>query len=407
MGLAHGLRAQLLAIEPRPPRNVMVTKLPDQPTSEVIDVGLLDFDRRNPRFPPKIAEGPTKVLLERFIRDERLLEIVDSIADSGYFPGEPLLVVPNGKRYTVVEGNRRLAALKLLVGEMKPPEGRLSIEAAIKNAHNRPDKVPCLVFKKEDQIVRYLGFRHITGIKAWSALQKARYMERLYEERYSGVDAEEGLRLLARETGSRASYLGQMLTALALYEVAESDNFFGLDVDTDAIDFSILATALSYSSIVDYLGLKSRTNASLEGLKKSNLKNLFLWLFVAKGNQKTIVGESRNLKKLAAVVSSSVAVKELLSEGRLDEAFEYSKGPGVALSEALNNAERRVTTAWQWIPKVTDLTAEHQERSENIVRVATSVRSAIQTRRDAEAVPAPISRPTTGAKRTVSKRRKV
>lgn len=360
----------------------MATKPQDQPVSDLLDVSLLDFDRRNPRFPPHIAEGPVQQLLERFVRDERLLEIIESIGDSGYFPGEPLLVVPDKKRYTVVEGNRRLAALKLLSGELEAPEGRISVENAVEKAQLRPEKVPCLIFKKEDQILRYLGFRHITGIKSWSALQKARYMQRLLEDKYAAAPQDEALRLLARETGSRASYLGQMLTALSLYEVAEEENFFKLDIDTDSIDFSVLATALSYANIVEYLGLKSRTDARVGGLNKGNLKNLFLWLFVAKSNQKSVVGESRNLKKLAAVVASSVAVKELLKEGRLDEAFEFSKGPAVALTESLTHAQRRLDTAWQWLPKVSDFNEEHQERSENIVRVASSVRSAIQTRRD-------------------------
>lgn len=87
--------------------------------SELLPVARLNFDRNNPRFPPKIAQGPVEDLLQRFVRDERLLEIIESIGNHGYFPGEPLLVVPEaGSDYRVVEGNRRLAALKLLVGEL-------------------------------------------------------------------------------------------------------------------------------------------------------------------------------------------------------------------------------------------------------------------------------------------------
>lgn len=380
----------------------MPTKPHEQPVSTLIEVRKLDFDRRNPRFPSHIAEGPIEVLLERFVRDERLLEIIDSIGDSGYFPGEPLLVVPNKSRYTVVEGNRRLAALKLLTGELEAPEGRISIETAVENATVRPERVPCLVFQQEDQILRYLGFRHITGIKSWSALQKARYMQRLMTDNYEDEEPEEALRLLARETGSRASYLGQMLTALALYEMAEAENFFGLEIESDSIDFSVLATALSYSNVVDYLGLESRSSTSVEGVKRAHLKNLFLWLFVVKSNKKSIVGESRNLKKLAAVVASPVAVKELLAEGRLDEAFEFSKGPGVALTESLVHAERRMNAAWQWIPKVEDLEEVHQEKAEAIVRVSNSVRTAIQSRRDSEALPPP--RPKPAAKKLVARR---
>lgn len=354
---------------------------PPQPEQLFLNVSLLDFDKKNPRFPPEIAEGSEELLLERFVRDERLLEVIDSIGDQDYFPGEPLLVVPRAKnRYTVVEGNRRLAALKLLTGELDPPEGRISIENAIKSATYRPQSVPCLLFKKENQILRYLGFRHITGIKSWSALQKARYVQRLRNENYGELSYADGLKLLARETGSKPSYMGQMLTALALYERAERENFYELELDSNDIDFSVLSTALSYSNIIIYLGLEGRTDIEQTNLNVKHLKNLFLWLFVTRSNQKSVVGESRNLKKLAAVVASPTAVKELLKDGILDEAFEYSKGPATALTEALTHAEKRLNTAWQWIPKVSDLNQDHQDRSENIARTAKAVRSAIESR---------------------------
>jgi hypothetical protein len=149
----------------------------DKPESTRIKVGLLDFDPENPRFPPEVANGPIENLIERFVRDERLQEVVTSIADQGYFEGEPLLVTKHGSRYNVIEGNRRLAALKLLTRQVAVPEGRPSIEEVVENADHRPTEVPCLVFEDGTQVLRYLGFRHITGIKSWSSLQKARYLK--------------------------------------------------------------------------------------------------------------------------------------------------------------------------------------------------------------------------------------
>ena len=106
----------------------------DQPTREYLSVAALDFDPQNPRFPDVVNSGPVNELIERFIRDERLLEIITSIADQGYFDGEPLLVVNTGQgRYHVIEGNRRLAALKLLTSELPVPPGRTSIEATTRS----------------------------------------------------------------------------------------------------------------------------------------------------------------------------------------------------------------------------------------------------------------------------------
>ncbi len=357
------------------------TQQDNPPGRQDIDVSRLDFDKSNPRFPKDIAEGPVSLLIERFVRDERLLEIIDSIGDQGYFMGEPLLVVPSGKKkFVVVEGNRRLAALKLLCREAEAPAGRISIEKAVNEAANRPDKVPCLVFENEDQILRYLGFRHITGIKSWSALQKARYIKRLQDTHYEKFARPEALRLLARATGSKAPYIGQVLTSLSLYEAAEAHDFYGLGIEPDDIDFSVLSTALSYSNIVEYLGLDSKSNVDLDDVNPRKLRNLFQWLFVAQSNQKTIVGESRNLKKLAAIVAEPEAVKELLKDGRLDEAYELSKGPATALSEAMSVAQRRLDAALRLLQKIPVVEANHLDKAEEIYRTAGSLRGAVKMR---------------------------
>lgn len=340
--------------------------------SVMLSVESLDFDPSNPRFPPKIAQGPVEDLLQRFVRDERLLEVIESIGNHGFFPGEPLLVVPEGNRFRVVEGNRRLAALKLLVGELPLPAGRTTIKNAVDAAEFRPAEVPCLAFDDEKEILRYLGFRHITGIKSWGALQKARYAARMYEK-YSSLPEDEGLRLLARETGSRKDTVGQMLTALKLYDRAEERNFFGLQIVPEQVEFSVLGTTLSYSALTDFLGLESRNDLKVKGLNESSLKDLFDWLFVVEGRSKPIVTESRNLRKLAAVVSSGTAIKELRNTGNLDQAYELSSGPEEALASSLKTALRRLETAQGLVPKVPKIGEEHVDLAGDIDAAASAV----------------------------------
>lgn len=347
---------------------------PSAAKSEMLRVADLRFDRNNPRFPPEVAQGTPADLMQRFVRDERLLEIIESIGNHGFFPGEPLLVVPleDEEGYRVVEGNRRLAALKLLVRALEPPEGRPSIEEAVEAAKFRLASVPCLVFDDENEILRYLGFRHITGIKAWSALQKARYAKRMYQK-YKNLPEDEGLRLLARETGSRRDTVGQMLTALKLYDRAEAKNFFGLRILPEQIEFSVLATALSYSALTEYLGLESRYDFKVKGLEENSLKDLFDWLFVVEGRSKPIVAESRNLRKLAAVVSSNLAIKELRKSGDLNHAFALSSGPEEALNDGLRTALKRLVSAQELVPKVSKITDEQRDLAEDLVNAANAV----------------------------------
>lgn len=364
----------------------LLTTEHQKPKPDRIKVAWLDFDPENPRFPPEIAGGPVDDLVERFVRDERLLEITASIADQGYFEGEPLLVTKHGNRYHVIEGNRRLAALKLLAQQVDVPEGRLSIEGVVENAKHRPDEVPCLVFADGSQVLRYLGFRHITGIKSWSSLQKARYLKRLKTTFYQGMDGKDLLSRLAREIGSRSDYVGQMLAALNVYEHAEKHQFYEVKgLDPEEIDFSVLATGLSYSNISDFIGLDSRQDMVGGNISDENLKNLLFWMFVARGDQKSILGESRNLKRLAAVVESPDARAILIKEGNLDSAYQLSKGPAQALNLALKNIEKRLKDAWDWMPLIDMPEPGDDERADGIRKLSTQLRDAIRAKHTEDA----------------------
>ena len=350
------------------------------PSSRRLGVASLDFDPQNPRFSPEIAADKEN-LMERFIRDERLAEIVASIADQGYFEGEPLLVTPHKGRYLVIEGNRRLAALKLLTRTEQVPEGRNAIDDIVENAVHRPSEVPCLVFQNSNQVLRYLGFRHITGIKSWNPLQKARYLKRLKTQFHSGTADTALLQRLAREIGSRADYVGQILAALNVYEWAERENFYNVPgLNPEEIDFSVLSTALSYSSITEYIGLSGRQDLEGKGLNAPHLKNLLSWMFVATANQRSILGESRNLKKLAAVVESPEAIKVLNKDGNLDSAFQLSKGPALALTLELKAIEKRLEDLWSWLTQIDTPEPGDDGRADNIRKLALQIRDAIKAK---------------------------
>ena len=93
-----------------------------QPRSITPAVDQLDFDPENPRFYDSVGanDGDARAI-QRMLEQENLEELVGSIGNQGFFAGEPLLVTPNPKsegRWIVVEGNRRLAALRVLTGQI-------------------------------------------------------------------------------------------------------------------------------------------------------------------------------------------------------------------------------------------------------------------------------------------------
>lgn len=222
----------------------------DQKTTILVPVKNLRFDPDNPRLPSTVNGNKESEVIEWMLDDATLPELMAAIGEQDYFPGEPLLVVPADQRkddiYTVVEGNRRLAAVKLLQNPGLAPMGSKKVQIISDEAKKRPGELPALVFDKRDDILRYLGYRHVTGIKEWNPLAKARYLEQL-AQKSKGPYSKKKFQAMARTIGSHWDYVARLLTGLAIYKLMESRSFFGIQgLDENDIEFAVLTTALSY-----------------------------------------------------------------------------------------------------------------------------------------------------------------
>lgn len=346
----------------------------------------LEFDPENPRFYRLNNTSDVESIVEEMLDNEGAQNLMLSIGQKGYFAGEPLLVVSEDGNapFTVVEGNRRLAAVKLLNGEISPPARRkISISQIRAEAKitEFPIELPCLVYSSRRDVLRYLGYRHITGIQEWDALSKARYLAELRDNFYSDTPKAEQLKSLANEIGSRSDYVAQLLTALNLYIRAEStQGFFGLPLTAKDVEFSYITTALNYSSICDWLGLTNKGDVEMPGLREENLKRAFGWFFSKDQIGRTVLGESRNLSDLAAVVRNPEAVKVLLETNQLAEAYLYSDGPQQALENAMQAALDRVNTVWRMVPSSNPVNSTHLEMAKKLAEQSRLVRTAIESK---------------------------
>lgn len=310
-----------------------------------IPIAQLDFDPENPRF----YDGTRTHQIEdesikRMMEQENIDELVSSIGNQGFFPGEPLLVAPDPHgqpgRYIVVEGNRRLAALRVLNGMVPRTLLTKSLSDAVATASEKPDAVECFQFPTRKEVLKYLGFRHISGPRRWEPLSKARYLADLIRNFYAHLDLEAQLRAVAKDIGSRRDYVAQLLTALNLYDRARHARFYDLQrVEESDISFSLLSTALSYTNIVTFLNLPRRDAVSVDAVNDAHAKELLSWMFAQNERGETVLGESRRLKQLSAVVGSERAVTELRKHHDLDQAYVYTSGPTEAFHKLLASIE--------------------------------------------------------------------
>ncbi len=320
----------------------------EEKTTKPISIDDLKFDPENPRLPSGINGHKEPEVLQWMLSDATILELMGAIGVRGYFAGEPLLVVPESKqqgRYIVVEGNRRLAAVKLLREPKLAAIRQKAVQKISDEAHNRPDELPVLEFAKRDEIILYLGYRHVTGIKEWDPLAKARYLDQL-ALKTKGPYSQKKFQELARAIGSHWDYVARLLTGLAIYRLIEKKNFFDIEnLDENTIDFAVLTTALSYENIVRFLGLESATEPGIKGLKGSELEELTIWLFEEDENGQTRLGESRNLKNLNRIVANTAALKAFRAGYSIHQADLLAGAPKEIFQSALHDSKKSLETA--------------------------------------------------------------
>ncbi len=258
-------------------------------------------------------------------------ELIDSIGKNGFFPSEPIILVENNSRYKVLEGNRRVSALKLLYTPELAKSLSPKLLVSIENAVHKPTQIPSLITTKNDkEVYKFLGFRHITGVKNWNALEKARYLYKLKEDLINDDNDIEINKLyseLAKSIGSRSDYVRRILTSYKLYLYIETEKFFEIDGLNDTnFHFVNLSDSLNRTNISKFLGVNYKLDNPIEEIEKVHLKEWTKWLFEKSAQYTTRVkGTSTQLSMLDDIVENTTALQAFRDGKTLNEAIYLTK----------------------------------------------------------------------------------
>lgn len=323
-----------------------------------IELDKLAFDPDNPRLPSTFvwSQNDESPIVSWLVHNANLVELLESIASQGFFNGEPILGYKDGDKYVVVEGNRRLGAVKLFNHPDLSDYKKRKIEEVIKDAIVQPPtKIPFIEYEKREEILDYLGYRHITGIKSWGALAKAKYLSQMREKLLSEKpnlinDIQSQLKFLAKEIGTNGNYVGRLLTGLTLYKIIEENDFYGLsEVDEESLNFSLLTTALSYKNIASFLGLNDSKDLDAGDLNVKNLQRLVSWVYKKNEADVTRLEDSRNLSMLAKVVSNDKALTKFSSgDMKISEAVLLTDHPDEIVNKSLDAVFKNARIALEY-----------------------------------------------------------
>lgn len=145
------------------------------------------LDPQNPRLPDGTSndkEAINRLLAEGY---NQLLALARDLVDRGEAnPTELPIVLKDGTKYVVLEGNRRFAALKLL-GDPKLADDaahQLAFARAGRKGKQPPKTIYCAVAEGREDADPWITLRHTgandgVGVRVWSAEQTARHRTRM------------------------------------------------------------------------------------------------------------------------------------------------------------------------------------------------------------------------------------
>jgi hypothetical protein len=251
-----------------------------------IPVDSLLLDVENPRHEKVQTQGQA---IDAIIEDQgaKLVRLAADIAKNGLSPIDRLLVVKNrGKKtYTVVEGNRRITAIKLLrnpdLAAGSPFEKEFRELVAV---HEIPSEADCAVAPSREaarhwQELRHTGEAEGVGVVRWAALQSNRFKERPGSQAAKAIAFIEAVRpaypknvdiqeLLTKVANERLTTLGRVVAD------PEFKSLVGLVETSAGLEFHYTASALE--SLIERLLDDIAGEYSVTKLKTKPLRSQYL-----------------------------------------------------------------------------------------------------------------------------------
>ena len=274
-------------------------------------------------------------------------EIVLSIKASGFFEHEPLIAIEEEGKKIVIEGNRRLAAVKcILQPELADYIGinknLLIVEPSVRASLST---LPVIIVNERKDAWKFIGFKHINGPAKWGSYAKAQYISQIKNE--YGITLED----IASQIGDTHRTVQKLYQGLQVIEQAERlRKFDRTDIPSNRLYFSHLYTGLTYDGFKEFLGLKDVSEELQNPVPKEktdSLEELLTWIFGSKKKEMEPVIQSQNpdLRLLESVLKNTEAIYALRDNVPLRQAYELSQPKNETFEQNLLEAKRALQKA--------------------------------------------------------------
>lgn len=312
-----------------------------------VDVDNLLLDPHNPRLVEYLVDSaPSQEDLLKILWQQMAVdELAMSIASSGYFEYEPLFVAREGGKSYVVEGNRRLAAVRLLLDSQLQKKLRATDLPKLTPSVRASLRTLPVIYTTREAVWQYLGFKHVNGPAKWDSFAKAEYIAEVH------LGFKVPLEDIARQIGDKHRTVQRLYRALMVIRQAERSGVYHReDRYKGHFSFSHLYTGLDYEGISSFLKLKSESDELRTPVPKNRLPQLgelCRWLYGDRSLDERPKVESQNphLRQLDEVLKSQEATDSLRAGLPLSVALEVSYGDERVFEKALITAKEQLQKA--------------------------------------------------------------
>ena len=362
-----------------------------------VPVDRLRLDRESPRLAGEAAEASDEWIVARLYRSADLDELLQSLSANGYLDIEPLVVMADGDAdqvgLIVLEGNRRLAALRLLrepglVRKIASAENvRVPVPVVDDSLRATFDHVSVYGVASRERARAFMGFKHMKGPVKWDAYRRARFAADWY--RAGGSALEE----VATAIGDRHDTVRRMVWAVYVLEQAEREGLFDIgDRDTPKFSFVCLYAALWRSQYAEYLGLASgwaRHEPEANPVRRERFKELrkiLVWLYGSKSDDARPVVQVLNpdIRRLGEVLAVEEARDILEQTGDLDRAHASTQPVERRFVSALLRARETIREAGGSLRAYDGWDKTLLDVAEDVRETADSVYVSMASKRDGE-----------------------
>lgn len=253
----------------------------------------------------------------------------DSIASNGFVPLDQLVVeefdeVEGEKRYLVIEGNRRTAAVKTLLKDQEG--GSVDLDDPVKKSL---EELPVIVVSGADDEKDHfhktlMAIRHVSGIREWGAYQQARLVVEMFEEEAESFSE------VAKKIGISPQEVGRRYRASKALEQMENDDEFKVHAHPKL--YSFFHEAVSSPKVREWLDFTNDTYTA----KDEEARTVFYQLL----SPSEVDGEKREPKLQNA--NRQIRQMKLIVDS--DKALNVLSDPEKSFNDAVKIAEDEIET---------------------------------------------------------------